>query len=59
VTQEIIATCKALRVFRHGKPDQIRWAAENTIYLLRSIVRGRVSPELFASLREKIEQMRV
>jgi hypothetical protein len=56
---EIVATCRALRVFRHGKPDHIRWTAENAIYLLRSIVRGRSSLELFASLREKIEKLRV
>lgn len=57
--RDLIDTCRALRVWRHGKPDHIRWAAENTIYLLRSIVRGRASPELYASLREKIEKLRV
>jgi len=57
--REIVDACRALRVFRHGKPDHIRCTAENAIYLLRSIVRGRATPQAYASLREKIEQLRV
>jgi hypothetical protein len=53
-----IATCRALRVWRHGKAPPIRWAAENVIYHLIAIARGRTSTQLYAALDEKIEQMR-
>lgn len=55
----IVATCRALRMWQHGKPIEVRNAAITAIYILLRMARGSGTPQAYAVLKEKIEKLRV
>jgi hypothetical protein len=53
---DLVAVCRALRVWRHGKPVMVRLAAETVIYHLHAIASGRATPIGYAALAWNIDQ---